>query len=108
MKVSFEYLEVLEKTVYQRLARALVEAGVDVYVITDAEPTENNIATLLAITSFCKIDQTKILFTDGAYAATIIKQLRIDLHYEDRPDHVRVLQLLTNTKIASPRLHDRS
>jgi len=104
MKISFDFDGTLSKTWFQRLARSLVDAGVEVFIVTSrCNPKDENEKPLVnkdiwAIGEYLRIPYENIFFTEGQYKATFLDRHEIDIHFDDNPDEIQVIQLLTSCK----------
>ena len=99
-KISFDYDETLSETYWQRLARALVDAGVDVHVVTSRCEGSTNV-DLWAIVDYLDIPRDNVHFTEGAYKAETLSRHNIDIHFDDMEDEIQVIKVMTKCKAVS-------
>ena len=104
MKISFDFDETLSELYFQKLAKALVIAGVDVYIVTSrcnrldifGKPVGN--IDLWAVAKYVGITEDKVFFTEGAFKADTLSKLSMDIHFDDMSDEIYTIQLMTKCK----------
>lgn len=101
MKISFDFDETLSETIFQRLARALADAGVEVHIITSRCDTtlpdgRKGNRDIWAIAEYLMIPEERVHFTEGAFKAEIIRLEEIDLHFDDMEDEIHVIRVLSS------------
>lgn len=97
MKISFDFDETLSETWFQRLARALITAGVDVRVVTSRCSVSTN-KDLWAIVDYLQIPVDNVHFTEGRFKAEILERNKIDIHFDDNMDEINVIRMISSCK----------
>lgn len=94
MKVSFDFDKTLEKKNIQAIAAAHIKAGDEVFIITRRCPEENK--EPLEVGDKLGIPHDHILFTCHEYKFKLIRDLGIELAYDDKL--IEVILIERNTK----------
>ena len=94
LKISFDYDETITLSRMQDKAIELIRNGNDVYIISARSNKEN----MLKLADEVGISHSRVYAT-GSNAAKLqkIKDLNIDIHYDNNPDIIKELKV-TNTK----------
>lgn len=102
LKISFDFDCTLDEHHIQQLVSILIKGGADVYIITSRfddrlrmpeiklEYSQNR--DVFRIAKELGIPLENIHFTEGDYKYQIVKKLNIDIHYDDQPYEIFLIQ----------------
>jgi hypothetical protein len=96
MKVSFDFDNTLEKKNIQSIAEQHIKAGDEVFIITRRCPEDN--AEPIAVADELGIPHDHMLFTCGEWKWQTIKDLGIELAYDDKLIEVILIERKTKAK----------
>jgi hypothetical protein len=105
MKISFDFDETLDIGYVQDLAKSLVDAGNDVWVLTsrcggDVRREDGTVfgyaehaKDMVEVCEKVGIPLDKVLYTNGAYKYQWVLDHKIDLHFDNMEDEVEKIFL---------------
>ena len=96
MKVSFDFDKTLEKKNIQQIALTHIQESDEVFIITRRCPEES--AEVIAVATKLGIQQDHIYFTCGEWKWRTIRDLGIEIHYDDKLIEILLIERNTNTK----------
>lgn len=85
-KVSFDFDDTLTTERGQNLAKKFIEQGKAVYIITRRQDTDSK--EVYAMADKLGIERTKVYFTNGKLKWQMVKQLGVDIHYDNNQNEI--------------------
>lgn len=96
MKVSFDFDKCLQRQRVQDIANKHISDMDEVWIITRRFENEN--AEVIEIANKLGIDSEHIIFTNGEWKWNTLKDMNIDIHYDDKLIEILLIERYTNTK----------
>ena len=92
MRISFDFDSTLSQEIIQKLAKILVLANTDVWIVTSrfSDPNVRNY-DLHKVADEVGIPVEKRIFTNGDYKWRKLQELNVDLHFDDMEDEVYLI-----------------
>jgi len=87
LKISFDYDGTLHVPIIVNLAKILVEAGNDVWILTARCDYDQNL-DLKKLISEIGIENEKVLYTNGDLKYKIYSREKFDIHYDDSIEEI--------------------
>lgn len=97
MKISFDFDCTLGETIIQKLAATILNSSVDkeIFIVTARNAGESYNQDLYRVAHRLGIRQDHIHFTEGGWKWKKIKELEIDIHFDDVPEECELILLHT-------------
>jgi uncharacterized HAD superfamily protein len=89
-KISFDFDGVLSEKLWQDFAKQLIDNELDIYIITTRFLAFSEEVYLIA--EKVGINKENIFFTEGELKYLKIRELQIDLHFDDNPLEIFEIQ----------------
>lgn len=98
LRISFDFDCTLGETIIQRKASLLINSTEysDIFIITARNKGESYNRDLLSVAKRLGIPDENIHFTEGSWKWRKIKELEIDIHFDDVPEECELISLNTN------------
>jgi hypothetical protein len=98
LRISFDFDCTLGETIIQRKANLLINSSEysDIFIITARNKGESYNRDLLSVAKRLGIPESNIHYTEGGWKWSKIKELEIDIHFDDVPEECELISL--NTK----------
>lgn len=90
MRISFDYDGTLNKKAYRDIAKIALKDGHEVYVVTARH--DDNLDDVKKVAEAIGIKLSNVYATNGRDKVDTIKKLRINLHYDNNPDQVKMIK----------------
>jgi hypothetical protein len=84
-RISFDFDSTLSEVHIQLIAKSFINIGIEVFVITSRCSNGVN-KDLFEIVDKLGISRNKVILTKGSFKWRKIKELNIDLHFDDVPE----------------------
>lgn len=91
MKISFDFDCTLGEAIIQRLASYLLSSKAEIFIITSRGINDHSQTDLFGVAKRLGIIKENIHFTEGAYKWRKIKELEIDMHFDDVPEECELI-----------------
>ncbi len=103
MKISFDYDMTLSEPHIRELAKLLIKAGADVWVLTSRQDdyirdengailgTSSQNSDLYQVIKYLEIPKNKVIYTNGAFKQGEYARGGFDLHFDDMWDEVEMI-----------------
>ena len=98
LRISFDFDCTLGETIIQRKASLLINSSEisDIFIITARNKGESYNRDLLSVAKRLGIPDSNIHYTEGSWKWRKIKELEIDIHFDDVPEECELISLNTN------------
>ena len=98
LRISFDFDCTLGETIIQRKASLLINSAEysDIFIISARNKGESYNQDLLSVAKRLGIPDSNIHYTEGGWKWRKIKELEIDIHFDDVPEECELISL--NTK----------
>jgi len=98
LRISFDFDCTLGETIIQRKASLLINSTEysDIFIITARNKGESYNRDLLSVAKRLGIPDSNIHYTEGSWKWRKIKELEIDIHFDDVPEECELISLNTN------------
>lgn len=98
LRISFDFDCTLGETIIQRKASLLINSSEysDIFIITARNKGESYNRDLLSVAKRLGIPESNIHYTEGSWKWRKIKELEIDIHFDDVPEECELISLNTN------------
>ena len=96
MDISFDFDKTLDRPRVQQIARECIESGYTVWIITRRYEDESE--EVYKVADELGIPRERTLFTNGEWKWRTIKDLPIDVHWDDKVIEILLIEKYTNTK----------
>jgi hypothetical protein len=93
LRISFDFDCTLGETIIQRKASLLINSSEisDIFIITARNKGESYNRDLLSVAKRLGIPDENIHFTEGSWKWRKIKELEIDIHFDDVPEECELI-----------------
>jgi len=93
LRISFDFDCTLGEDIIQRKASLLIKSSEysDIFIITARNKGESYNRDLLSVAKRLGIPESNIHFTEGAWKWRKIKELEIDIHFDDVPEECELI-----------------
>ena len=98
LRISFDFDCTLGESIIQRKASLLINSSEysDIFIITARNKGESYNRDLLSVAKRLGIPDSNIHYTEGSWKWRKIKELEIDIHFDDVPEECELISLNTN------------
>lgn len=98
LRISFDFDCTLGESIIQRKASLLINSTEysDIFIITARNKGESYNRDLLSVAKRLGIPESNIHYTEGSWKWRKIKELEIDIHFDDVPEECELISLNTN------------
>jgi len=99
-RISFDFDQTLSELHIQEIAKAFMAIGYEVWIVT-ARTFSNEFNTnqdVYRVAKSLNIPESRIVFTNGSLKWTTLENLQVDMHFDDMPDEVNMIEIKTNIK----------
>ncbi len=98
MRYSFDFDCTLGEPIIQKLASFLIAGGAEVWIITGRakdsdgrKPEFSRNSSVYSVAKRLGIPEDRIIMTEGDFKWKKVKELCIDIHFDDVPDEVELI-----------------
>ena len=98
MKVSFDFDKTLSEEHIQKVAKAMIDSNIEVWIVTARvhNPNFNTNHDVFRVAEELSIPKDRIIFTNGSMKWSTLMRLGINTHFDDMPDEIDMIQMKTN------------
>lgn len=95
--VSFDFDDTLELPKYQQLAKRMIDAGVDVHIVTRRQRTSASVE-VYRVADQLGIPHSNVHFTNGQMKWEYLKRSNIREHYDNNQQEIDLIRKNTNVR----------